>query len=52
MFGGMLGVSGLVGGIITIIVGVILLVWPRFVAAIIGIWLIIVGVIAIVNSVT
>ena len=52
MFGGMLGVSGLVGGIITIIVGFILLVWPRFVAAIIGIWLIIVGVIAIVNSVT
>jgi len=52
MFGGMLGVSGLVGGIITIIVGLILLVWPRFVAAIIGIWLIIVGVIAIVNSVT
>jgi uncharacterized membrane protein HdeD (DUF308 family) len=49
--GGILGVGGLVGGIITLIVGIIVLIWPRFIAYIIGIWLIIVGIIAIANSV-
>lgn len=47
MFGGTLHLGGLLGGIITIITGVLLLVWPRFIAAIIGIYLIIVGIIAI-----
>lgn len=47
---GILEVGGLAGAIITIIVGVILLVWPRFVAAIIGIYLIIVGVIALIAA--
>ncbi|MBE0480032.1 MAG: DUF3096 domain-containing protein [Dehalococcoidia bacterium] len=50
MFGNISAVGGLIGGIITIIVGIILLVWPRFIAAIIGIWLIIVGIIAILGS--
>ena len=50
MLGGFLGVGGLIGGIITLILGVIILVWPRFIATIIGIWLIIVGIIAIVSS--
>ena len=49
--GGILGIGGLVGGIITLIVGIIVLVRPRFLAYIIGIWLIIVGIIAIVNSI-
>lgn len=48
---GILGVGGLIGGIITLIVGIIILVWPRFIAYVIGIWLIIVGIIAIANSV-
>lgn len=49
--GGILGVGGLIGGIITLIIGIIILVWPRFIAYVIGIWLIIVGIIAIANSV-
>ena len=48
--GGFLNVSGLIGGIITLIVGIVILVWPRIIAYVIGIWLIIVGIIAIVNS--
>ena len=50
MLGGFLGVGGLIGGIVTLILGVIILVWPRFVTTIIGIWLIIVGIIAIASS--
>jgi len=50
MFGGMLGMGGLIGGIITLILGIVILVWPRLISTIIGIWLIIVGVIAIVGS--
>jgi len=50
MLGGFLGVGGIIGGIITLILGVIILVWPRFISTIIGIWLIIVGIIAIVGS--
>jgi hypothetical protein len=38
---GPLGVSGLIGGIITLGVGVIILVWPRIIAYVIGIWIII-----------
>ena len=48
--GGVLTVGGLVGGIITLIIGIIILVWPRFLAYIIGIWLIIVGILAIVDA--
>ncbi len=50
MLGGFLGVGGLIGGIVTLILGVIILVWPRFITTIIGIWLIIVGIIAIASS--
>lgn len=45
-----LSISGLVAGVITVVVGILLLVWPRFVAAIIGIYLIIVGIIAIISA--
>lgn len=45
-----LSVSGLIGGILTIIVGIIVLVWPRIIAYIIGIYLIIVGILAIIAS--
>jgi len=47
---GFLGIGGLIGGIITLILGIIILVWPRLVTTIIGIWLIIVGIVAIVSS--
>ena len=50
MFGGILGVGGFIGGIITLILGVIILVWPRLISTIIGIWLIIVGILAILRS--
>jgi uncharacterized membrane protein HdeD (DUF308 family) len=46
-----LGVGGLIGGIITLLVGIIILVWPRIIAYVIGIWLIIVGIIAIIGAV-
>jgi len=42
-----LSVGGLIGGIISIIVGIIIIVWPRVIAYVIGGWLIIVGVLAI-----
>jgi hypothetical protein len=50
MFSGILGVGGLIGGIVTAILGVIILVWPRLISTIIGIWLIIVGILAIIAS--
>ena len=48
MFG--LSINGILAGIISIIVGIIVLVWPRFVTTIIGIYLIIVGILAIIGS--
>ena len=48
MFSGILRAGGLIGGIITVIVGIMLMVWPRFIAAIIGIYLILVGIVAVV----
>ena len=50
MFQGVLGVGGLIGGIITLLLGTLILVKPRLIAGIIDIWLIIVGIIAIVGS--
>ena len=47
---GILGIGGLIGGIITLGLGIIVMVWPRIIAYVIGIWLIIVGIIAIVNA--
>ena len=41
---------GLVAGIISVIVGVIILIWPRFLAYIVAIYLIVVGAIAIINN--
>jgi len=50
MFGGIFGVSGLVGGIITLGLGIIILIWPRLLTTLVGIWLIIVGIFAIVSA--
>jgi uncharacterized membrane protein HdeD (DUF308 family) len=47
---GILGIGGLIGGIVTLALGIIVMVWPRIIAYVIGIWLIIVGIIAIVNA--
>ena len=42
-----LAVGGIIGGIISILVGIVIIVWPRIIAYVIGAWLIIVGVLAI-----
>ncbi len=42
--------GGIVAGIISIVVGLVIIVWPRIIAYIIGAWLIIVGIIALVAA--
>jgi uncharacterized membrane protein HdeD (DUF308 family) len=49
---GLFSVGGLVAGIISIIAGVVVLVWPKILAYIIGIYLIIVGLVAVVTVLT
>ena len=51
MIGGLFPIGGLVVGIITIGAGIIILVWPRIIAYIIGIYLIIAGLLAVLASV-
>ena len=46
----MLGATGLIGGIISIIVGVLVIIWPRIIAYVIGIYLIIIGILAIIAA--
>jgi uncharacterized membrane protein HdeD (DUF308 family) len=41
--------GGLLGGIISIVAGAVVIIWPKIIAYIIGIYLIIIGVIAIFN---
>jgi hypothetical protein len=42
-----LSVGGIIGGIISILVGIVIIVWPRIIAYVIGAWMIIIGVLAI-----
>jgi uncharacterized membrane protein HdeD (DUF308 family) len=42
--------SGVAAGVISIVVGLIVIVWPRLIAYIVGIYLIIVGVIALIAA--
>ena len=46
---GFLSVSGLVAGIISIVAGVVVLIWPKILAYIIGIYLIIIGAVAVIT---
>ena len=39
--------GGIIGGILTIIAGIIILVWPRIITTIVGIYLIVVGAITL-----
>ena len=48
MLGGLLPIGGLIAGILTIAAGITILVWPRIIAYIIGIYLIIVGIFAVI----
>jgi uncharacterized membrane protein HdeD (DUF308 family) len=45
-----LEISGLVAGIISIVVGIVVIVWPRIIAYVIGSYLVIVGIIAVVAA--
>jgi uncharacterized membrane protein HdeD (DUF308 family) len=45
-----ISISGLIGGILAIVAGFIVMVWPRILAYIIGIYLIIVGILAIIAA--
>jgi uncharacterized membrane protein HdeD (DUF308 family) len=45
-----LEISGLVGGIISIVVGVLVIIWPRIIAYVIGAYLVIIGIIAVVAA--
>ena len=47
MLGGLFPIGGLIAGIITIGAGIVILVWPRIIAYIIGIYLIIAGLITV-----
>ena len=47
-----LEISGLVAGIISIVVGIVVIIWPRIIAYIIGGYLVIVGIIAVVAALT
>jgi len=48
--GGLLPFGGLIAGIITVVAGVIVLIWPRIIAYIIGIYFIIVGALAVIAA--
>jgi uncharacterized membrane protein HdeD (DUF308 family) len=43
-------ISGLIAGIISIFVGILVIAWPRIIAYVIGVYLIIVGIIAVVAA--
>lgn len=42
-----LAVGSIIGGIISILVGIVIIVWPKIIAYVIGAWMIIIGVLAI-----
>jgi uncharacterized membrane protein HdeD (DUF308 family) len=44
---GMLAISGLIGGILAVVAGIIVIIWPRIIAWVVGIYLIIFGAFAI-----
>jgi len=48
MLGGLLGISGLIGGILAVIFGIIVIIKPKILAWLIGIYLIIFGILTIV----
>jgi hypothetical protein len=52
IMGSLLSISGLVAGILSIVAGVVVLIWPKILAYIIGIYLIIIGVVAVITVLT
>ncbi len=47
MLSGVIHISGFIGGIITIVAGIVVLVWPKIIAYIVGIYLIVIGILAV-----
>jgi len=45
-----ISVSGLVAGILAVIAGIVILIWPHIISYIIGIWLIIAGILAVIAA--
>jgi len=48
---GLLQVSGIIGGVLAIIAGIIVIIWPRIIAWVLGIYLIIMGIFAILAAI-
>jgi|GEM_PF-1394499 len=48
MIGNLFPVGGLIAGILAIVAGIVILVWPKIVPYIIGIYLIIAGVVSLI----
>lgn len=47
MMANLFPIGGLIAGIITIAAGIVIIIWPKIIAYIIGIYLIIVGLVAV-----
>jgi uncharacterized membrane protein HdeD (DUF308 family) len=47
MLSGIIEISGFIGGIITVVAGIVVLIWPKIIAYIVGIYLIVIGVLAV-----
>jgi uncharacterized membrane protein HdeD (DUF308 family) len=47
---GFISVTGLISGILAVLAGVIVMVWPKILAYIIGIYFIVVGILAVIAS--
>jgi uncharacterized membrane protein HdeD (DUF308 family) len=47
-----LGPAGLIGGIITLAFGIIVMIFPKILNYLVGIWLIIIGVVALISYFT
>ena len=44
-------ISGLIGGLLAIVAGIVVIIWPRIIAYIVGIYLIVLGILAVINAV-
>jgi len=49
MISGLFPIGGLIAGILAIVAGIVILIWPKVIAYIIGIYLIIVGLVTVIT---
>jgi uncharacterized membrane protein HdeD (DUF308 family) len=50
VFEGFTSMSGLIAGILSIVVGLIIIIWPRVIAFVVGAYLVIVGILAVITA--